>query len=221
MSADYLPEVIPPTPKVDVMTKDTPTKEEVKPQEVVEEHEPADDLVEGGMTFDSEKDDIAPTLQVKPIIDDEEIFKEPQPKPKRKATEKQKEHLARCREKALAKRKAQGEATRLLKEEKQKEKDAKREIRVEAIRQREARKEEKEALKKPSVSFSSQPSFSKDDILKIQEDAINNYETKRKARKAEKKKSIEKETHDKKVYEAVSKAVGGTNPDDIWSTCFQ
>jgi hypothetical protein len=216
MSADYLPEVIPVTPSLhthqaEIMDKDTPVKQVTKPEE--------EDKLE-----EEEEDDITPTLQVKTIIEDEVIFKEPKPKPKRKATEKQKEHLARCREKALEKRKANAEVNRQAKEEKQKDKDAKKEIRLETIRQREAKREEKEALKTPSVSYSAslkQPSFSKDDILQIQEEAINNYETKRKAKKEAKKKALDQETHDKKVYDAVAKAVGPTNPDDVWNICFQ
>ena len=219
MSADYLPEVVPATPP-EIMDKDTPPETVTKPE--VTFGKPIEDKLEEEEGTD--EDDMTPTLQVKAIIEDEEIFKEPPtPKPKRKATEKQKEHLARCREKALEKRKANAEVNRQAKEVKKKDKDAKKEIRLEAIRQREARREEKEALNTPpAVKYVKQPSFSKDDILQIQEEAINNYETKRKAKKDAKKKALDKETHDKKVYDSVAKAIGGTNdPDSVWNVCFQ
>ena len=148
-------------------------------------------------------------LTVKTIIEDEEIFKETKPK-KRVATEKQKQHLAKIRAKAMENRKAKAE-------EKRKEQNI---LKAE----REAKKQElrlqKQAKQGVATARSNNPQFPADDIKKFQQDAIEEYETLRKARKVKKKQALEKETRDKKTYEAVAKAVGPTRQNTIWDTCF-
>ena len=233
----YLPEVsMPPTqPSVEALqepptTTDIPTPTALRPNEASPDEkyevdgdgEPVYDD-EGGMTFtpDLTDDVVAPELVVKEIIQDEVIFK---PKVKRKATEKQKEHLAKAREKALATRRANAEKKKAERELIQNQKDLKKQERMEKLRIKEEQKELKQVqqqiqIKKqaPPPAPAPQPTFTQEDILKIQEQAISNYETKRKAKKEAKKKALDQEQHDKKVYQAISKAI---KPRSVWDDCF-
>ena len=232
----YLPEVsMPPTQPISEAeppeTANIPTPTTLRPTEsspdekyeVDGDGEPIYDD-EGGMTFTPDlSDEVAPELTIKEIIKDEVIFK---PKVKRKATEKQKEHLAKAREKALATRRANAEKKKAQRELIQKEKDLKKQERMEKLRLKEEQKELKQVqqeiqLKKqappPAPMPAPQPIFTQEDILKIQEQAISNYETKRKAKKEAKKKALEQEQHDKKVYQSIAKAI---KPRDVWDDCF-
>jgi len=230
----YLPEVsMPPTQPISEAepptTTDIPTPTALRPSEASPDEkyevdgdgEPIYDD-EGGMTFTPDlSDDVAPELVVKEIIQDEVIFK---PKVKRKATPKQKEHLAKAREKALATRRANAEKKKAERELIQNEKDLKKQERMEKLRIKEEQKELKQVqqqiqIKKqaPAPMPAPQPTFTQDDILKIQEQAISNYETKRKAKKEAKKKALDQEQHDKKVYQAITKAI---KPSSVWDDCF-
>ena len=67
--------------------------------------------------------------------------------------------------------------------------------------------------------------YTLEDLKEAQEEAIRKgiegYDGIRKKRKAEKKKKIAKETHDKKVFQDISRATRQPNPDDVWAVCFQ
>ena len=67
---------------------------------------------------------------------------------------------------------------------------------------------------------SSMRHLTEEDIIKLQQAAIENYEVKRKARKQKKKEAEAKANHDKKVFQSISKAVN-PNPDSVWDVCFQ
>ena len=149
---------------------------------------------------DPEPDPPPPPL-VKPVIEDDQIFKDAPPKKtKRKASEKQLAHLAKAREKAAAKRK--GETAERLQLKKEKEiKEA-----VKVVKSPEA----------PKGIF-----LTKDDIFKLQSDAIEGHETKRKARKQVKKKEEEEVQKVNRVNKVIRRAVGQPDPDDIWADCFR
>ena len=167
-----------------------------------------------------EEDDTAapPPLVVKEIMPDEEVFKDvppPSKRPKKKVSEKQLEHLAKAREKAAANRKAKAEAKRL-------EKEAKNDIKIKHTKKVDfvTSSDVAEVIKKEYPTFQQ---FTQADILRLQEDAINNYDTKRKKRKEEKKQKQLKEHVEKKNYEAVTRAVHhplNPDPDDVWGLCF-
>jgi len=226
----YLPEVSMPIKEpmpesIPQETADMPTPDALRPPEELpdEKYEVDGD---GATINDNLEQDIEPVEQeliIKPIIEDEVIFK---PKVKRKATEKQKEHLAKAREKALATRRANAEKKKAEREIIQQQKDLKKQERMEKLRLKEEQKELKQIqqeihIKKqtPTPMPAPQPTFTQDDILKIQEQAISNYESKRKAKKEAKKKALDQEQHDKKVYQSISKAI--KPHEDIWASCFQ
>ena len=162
---------------------------------------------------------IAPLL-LKEIIADEDVFNDvppPEKRPKKKVSEKQLEHLAKAREKAKETRRLKAEAKRDLK------------IKHTKIEQ-EPPKPEADIMTKdnPMVSatkkeYPSFQQFTPEDIIKLQEDAINSYDKKRKARKEIKKQKQQVEAVEKKNYEAVTRAIHHpVNPqaDDPWSLCF-
>lgn len=164
-------------------------------------------------------------LEVKPIIKDEVVFGDedeppsPPVKKKKQATEKQRAHLKKAREKALATRQAKAK----LRKQGEAEKKAERQKKREEKEQLELEKEEKEykSSKIESVpTKSSLRSLTEEQILVLQENAIANYETKRKKAKEEKKKVQAKVDQDKKIYESINKAVN-PDPDDVWQSCFQ
>jgi hypothetical protein len=155
----------------------------------------------------------APILVVKEILQDEEVFKDvppPEKRPKKKASAKQLEHLAKAREKASINRKAKAELKRV---EKQKVRDT-RDLKKSEVEQKSVSFEE---------SYPTFQQFSPDDIIKLQEDAISNYDARRKKRKEDKKKKQQVQAVEKKNYEAVTRAIHkptNPDPDDVWALCF-
>tara|TARA_R110000823_G_scaffold116891_6_gene240137 strand:- start:1753 stop:2379 length:627 start_codon:yes stop_codon:yes gene_type:complete len=158
-------------------------------------------------------------LLLKEIIADEDVFNDvppPEKRPKKKISEKQLEHLAKAREKA--------KETRRLKAE------AKKDLKITQKPRRESVSfSDDEVLSKDSApihtkqEYPSFQQFTPEDIIKLQEDAINSYDKKRKARKEVKKQQKQVEAVEKKNYEAVTRAIHHpTNPsqDDPWAMCF-
>jgi len=222
-----LPDVVMPPPEVpepspDLAPPDEPYEKdgdtsvnELEPSldtQTLEQRLDADPLLKADLTEQA--------LMVKPIIEDEEIFKEAKPKKKRVATEKQKQHLAKIRAKAMENRKAKAEEKRKEQTTLKAEREAKKQARLEALKEREELRLQKLAKQEVATTRSNKPQFTADDIKKFQQDAIEEYETLRKARKLKKKQALEQDTRDKKTYEAVAKAVGPTRQHTIWDTCF-
>ena len=195
MSDDLLPDVeMPPAPPEEplpevpeVMDKDCPPPPAEKPEEQPEKPE-------------EEEEEPPPPPVVKPVIEDDHIFKDVPKKPKRKASKKQLEHLAKAREKATAKRKEQEAERTALKKEKQ---------------VREAVKVVK-SPEQPKGIF-----LTKEEILNLQSEAIEGHETKRKARKQVKKKEQEEVQKVNRANKVIRRAVGQPDPDDIWADCFR
>ena len=165
-------------------------------------------------------------LELKPIVDDEVIFgtKEeplsPIKKPKKESTQKQRDHLKKAREKALATRQAKAKVRKEEQEKKALERQKKREE-ADLLK---IQKEDQDHLKKVQVKQeedykSSFKQLTEEQIVNLQQKAIENYEVKRKAAKVIKKQEQMKVQHDKKIYETINKAVN-PDPDDVWGICF-
>ena len=169
-------------------------------------------------------------LELKPIVDDEVIFgtkEEPlspisvkQLKPKKESTQKQRDHLKKAREKALATRQAKAK----VRKEEQEKKSLERQKKREEADLLKIQKEDQDHLKKVQVKQeedykSSFKQLTEEQIVNLQQKAIENYEVKRKAAKVIKKQEQMKVQHDKKIYETINKAVN-PDPDDVWGICF-
>tara|TARA_R110000824_G_scaffold157869_5_gene331414 strand:+ start:1177 stop:1866 length:690 start_codon:yes stop_codon:yes gene_type:complete len=163
-----------------------------------------------------EVEEIPEVLEVKPIIEDEEIFKEPSdqqpPKRKKKASAKQLEHLAKAREKALATRRKNAAEKKKNNAVKTLQKEAK----ITA-----GGGGEKEGAHPEASTQSFIMNLSPAQLQQLQEDAIDKYELKRKARKKIKKEAIEEQKKATHTNNVIHKAITQTDPDDMWSVCFQ
>ena len=183
------------------------------------EEKELDSPVEEEKPIQSSRDDS--DLELKPIVDDEVIFgtKEeplsPIKKPKKESTQKQRDHLKKAREKALATRQAKAKVRKEEQEKKALERQKKREE-ADLLK---IQKEDQDHLKKVQVKQeedykSSFKHLTDQQIIQLQQSAIENYEVKRKAAKV-----IKKQEQDKKIYETINKAVN-PDPDDVWGICF-
>tara|TARA_R110000765_G_scaffold410950_1_gene509833 strand:+ start:546 stop:1217 length:672 start_codon:yes stop_codon:yes gene_type:complete len=175
---------------------------EEEPEALKEELESDEDTVSETVT------EVLPEVTQKPIIPEENIFqgKEPVVKPvkekpvkkKRVMTQEQLDRLAKGREKALAKRRAAAAEKKELKDLQKKKKDnelnaLRREVGGEAVPAPAPSRAPSPVEKKP---FSNGKLLSFEDIppemlVQLQQAAIEGYDTKRKARKEQKKKDAE------------------------------
>jgi len=167
-----------------------------------------------------------PELEVKPVIDDKVVFAnkdededEPLPPspPSKKVSVKQRDHLKKAREKALETRRAKAKERKALEEEKKVERQRKREEKDKAIIEKEDKEHKKTEVSVKPHSYMNE--FTPEQLIELQQKAIENYEVKRKARKKVKKETQAQEQADKKVYESITKAVGPV--DDVWADCFR
>ena len=181
-------------------------------------------------------DVVAEELELKQVVDEKVIFSEevtedppsPPSKKKKPPSDKQRAHLKKAREKALATRRAKAAERKKVEEAKKAEREKKRLEREEKqIKKEESQFQKQKKLQEstPTPTTTSSDSLpnsmrqlSEQDIIKLQQAAIENYEVTRKARKQKKKEAEQKANHDKKVYQSIAKAV---NPDDCWDVCFQ
>jgi len=164
-----------------------------------------------------------PLLVVKEVIPDEDVFNDvppPEKRPKKKASAKQLEHLAKAREKAKENRRLKAEA----KAQAKKDLKINQKPRRQSVTFDDDVDDDVATKDTPHVeTIQSFQQFSREDIIKLQEEAINGYDTKRKARKEVKKKQQQQAAVEKKNYEAVTRAIHNPqNPqdDDPWAMCF-
>ena len=147
-------------------------------------------------------------LRIKPVIDDTDIFKDAKPKRKRKPpSEKQLAHLAKAREKATAVRKAKTEAN----------KTAKKKVAFDDVLQKTDPRPRREGATQESLLLH----LTRQELLEIQQQAIEGYDSKRKARKKVKKDAEHEVQKANLVNRQIAKAVGQTDPDAFWAECFQ
>jgi hypothetical protein len=159
----------------------------------------------GDDTMDTEQTNDA--LRVKPVIDDQDIFKDAPPKrPKKTASKKQLEHLKKAREKALATRRA-----------KIKERDmAQKKVEFNEVLEH---TDDRPKEKKESLLLH----LTRAELLEIQQQAIEGYDTKRKSRKQKKRAEQNEVRKANLVNQSVRKAYGmapAPDPDAMWADCF-
>ena len=144
--------------------------------------------------------------QIKEVIEDEFIFKDA---PKKQRSQKQMEHLKNAREKALATRRAN----------KVRREKAEAEARGEEYVEKPSKPERVASFTEPLKKYN----LSEEELIDLQEKAVEKYDTKRKQRKVDKKKKALEETHSAKTYESVARAIHQPNnpdPEDVWALCF-
>jgi hypothetical protein len=147
-------------------------------------------------------------LRIKPVIDDTDIFKDAKPKRKRKPpSEKQLAHLAKAREKATAVRKAKTEA----------KKKATKKVAFDDVLQKTDPRPRREGPAQESILLH----LTRQELLEIQQQAIEGYDTKRKAQKKVKRDAEQEVQKANLVNRRIAKAVGQPDPDDMWAVCFQ
>jgi hypothetical protein len=147
-------------------------------------------------------------LRIKPVIDDTDIFKDAKPKRKRKPpSEKQLAHLAKAREKATVVRKAKMEA----------KKKAKKKVAFDDVLQKTDPRPRREGPAHESLLLH----LTRQELLDLQQQAIEGYDTKRKAQKKVKREAEEEVKKANLVNRRIAKAVGQPDPDDVWAQCFQ
>jgi len=178
---DLLPNI-----QVDLLQEDPePLEEEIMSDEETPEPEPQEDII--------------PEVKERDIIPEEDIFVEKKPKKqpvqkkekkKRVMTEAQLERLRLGREKALAVRRAKAQEKKEIKElqSKKKKKD------IQKLREEveDKPKPEPTPQRKTITSLEDLPA---DMLIELQKRAIEGYDTKRKARKEQKKKEQQHQTN--------------------------
>lgn len=234
--SELLPDVVMPESTVkEEVTEVNPDTEEENPNMVYKDDdskEMPDEVVEP---------------EPKQFTPDEVIFKDVKPKkftktgrPKRVASEAQKEHLARMRVRAAeVKRKKKEErlareeeeimikrADRKLKDQhhKAKFKEAEKILDVKPIQEPEPKPEvirPEPVTAPPPLARQNTISLTKEELLELQQEAIDKYEVKRKKRKEAKQKEQKQKEKDAKTYEQVSRAIHRPPTEDVWGQCFQ
>lgn len=182
----------------------------VQPEDPLPETEGVDEEPEEVVEEDAKME-----MKIKEIVPDNEVFKDavgqaPPKRKKRPISEKQREHLAKIRVKAL-------EAKKAKKANKQPVKSAKKVYEEQIEEEYEDYAGGKVEVPKDSGLIS----LSQDQLRQLQFEAIYGYDTMRKERKAEKKKKQAEEEHKQKTYQAVHRAVNRQVDDDGWGVCFQ
>jgi hypothetical protein len=164
---------------------------------------------------DDAEPDITDAIEPKHKEEPEEIFEE---KPKKSRarkiplSDKQKDHLAKAREKGLEVRRRKAAERKKIKEEAQ------------VIQEQVKEEHEKETLKKKynmEQPVNKVYQLDEDMIKKLKEDAIAGYDKKRKERKAKKKVEKQEQEVVQKSVRAITSAVKPAyNPDDVYANCF-
>ena len=127
-------------------------------------------------------------------------------------SDKQKDHLAKAREKGLAVRRKKAEERKKIKAE------------AEVIQEQVKEEHEKDMLKtkyKMDQPINKVYQLDEEMIRQLKEDAIEGYDTKRKQRKAKKKAEKHEDEVVQKSVRAITSAIKPAyNPDDIYGQCF-
>jgi len=173
------------------------------------------------------QEEIVPEVERKPVIPEEDIFVEKKPKKKeltvepikkekkkRVMSEAQLERLRIGREKGLAKRRAAAAEKRELKElqKKKKQKD------IQKLREEVSDEPKPKPTPAPAPAPAPQPKFNSIEdlpaelLIKLQQAAIEGYDTKRKARKAKKKEEESKQSELNHFRNMVQNAVEPKQP---------
>lgn len=201
--SDMLPEIqMPPQQEKEEEETENITAEI---NDIVEEKERVPEPVQDPVDVISEKHKEEP----------EAIFEEEKPKKSRARkiplSDKQKEHLEKARVKGLEVRRKKAAERKAQKQEETKKFQKMKE------------EEEKELLqKKYKIDHPVNKVYQLNDemIQKLKEDAIEGYDTKRKARKAKKKAEKQEKEVVQRSVRAITSAVKPNDPDDVYASCF-
>ena len=242
---ELLPEMIAPPPKqeqnIKVTIKD-PDFPDPEPDETesVEDTDIVEDTITNEVEVSSE-DEIIPEPKKRVVIPKKDIFKSIEPsdvpklqkvkqkrKPRGPASEKQLETLAKARAKGAETRRRKAEERKKIKELEDKIKQQEIENKKKLLEQKlnNTKVVEPKVVEPKALSNDEPKPLSNEDAKKKVEDTIEKavakgiaeFEMKRKERKLEKKKRLEKEAYDQKILNTVHKAV---SPDDYWAQCFR
>lgn len=147
------------------------------------------------------------------------------PKKKRVLSEKQKAHLAKAREKALAKRRANKEIkdkAKAIKEEERKVKFEKEEKRVAVMEEAKEiiKQKEEETIVMKSNIMDKNSYIQKDDLQEIMYQGIMRYDALRKQRKQEKRQVQQEQRHQQQVLNTIQKANGVPKLGGQYGNCF-
>jgi len=195
---------------------------EEEPEALKEELESDEDTVSETVT------EVLPEVTQKPIIPEENIFqgKEPVVKPvkekpvkkKRVMTQEQLDRLAKGREKALAKRRAAAAEKKELKDLQKKKKQNE----LNALRREVGEEPKPVPVPAPAPApvsepvkqkaFTSLDDLPKELLVQLQQAAIEGYDTKRKARKEQKKKDAESNALHQSKMDMISDAIKPKQP---------
>ena len=206
-----LPDIeMPPSPQDEVPNPlsapepdlDTPKPDTPKPEVVLEEDVDVSKLesMVGDITMPPPPPEPEP-LKVKQVLEDEAVFKDVKP---RKKSQKQLDHLARAREKALQVRREKSAAKKQV-------------AFAESATQQDPRPKENKESVILHMSVAEFQKMTEQSNLK----AVESYDTKRKAQKRAKKEVQEEFNKANQVNKQINKALGVPDPDDIWAQCFQ
>lgn len=209
---DLLPNI-----QVDLIQEDPEPLEE----EIVSDEEGEPQLVVKEVV-----EEVVPEVQEKKLIPEEDIFVEkktkkapaPKEKKKRQMTEAQLERLRLGREKALAVRRAKAQEKKELKELQDKKK--KKEIQKLREEVEDKPKPAPAPAPAPRKTITSLDDLPADMLIELQKRAIEGYDTKRKARKEQKKKQLQEETDNLKNMNLVNNALQPQRPPQYGEAGF-
>lgn len=194
--------------------------------EPLEEENVSDEEGEPQLVVKEVVEEVVPEVHEKKLIPEEDIFVEkkskkapaPKEKKKRQMTEAQLERLRLGREKALAVRRAKAQEKKELKElqDKKKKKD------IQKLREEvdDKPKPAPAPAPAPRKTISSLDDLPADMLIELQKRAIEGYDTKRKARKEQKKKLQQEETDNLKNMNLVNNALRPQRPPQYGEAGF-
>lgn len=167
-----------------------------------------------------EVEEVVPEVQEKKLIPEEDIFvekkpkkaQEPKPKKKRQMTEAQLERLRLGREKALAVRRAKAQEKKELKELQDKKKKKELQKLREEVEDKPKKAPEPAPAPVPRKTITSLDDLPADMLIELQKRAIEGYDTKRKARKEEKRKKLAEEKDNLRNMNLVNNALQPQRP---------
>lgn len=193
----------------EVPTTPLPNEQPDDPLEYAEQPDPVEQEI-------VEEEEELPLPQVKPIVPDNAVFDDapaqaPPKRAKRPISDKQREHLAKIRVKAL-------EAKRAKQSQKPKNKSAKKVYEEQVEEEHDTFGSVPEPVKPARDSPLYQ--LTQKQLRDLQMEAIYGYDMVRKDRKQKKQQALAEEEQKQQTFQAVNRAVGGGNPS-VFDGLFQ
>jgi hypothetical protein len=215
--------------EIDINMPNVPSRDDIPvPNEQPEDPLSGNAVPSKGVNEMPEKaddDDAKVEMKIKEIVPDNEVFKDatdqaPPKRKKREISEKQREHLAKIRVKALEAKKAKQQGNKVP--VKSAKKVYEQQIEDEYSDEEYDMPKATYGMPAPKPEQDSMLySLTPQQLRQLQMDAIYGYDTIRKDRKQKKKAQQAKEAQEQKAFQAVSRAVNRPIDDDGWGVCFQ